>query len=533
MSTTAGTSRETDAEGLENGELPFLVMLELAVRDAEVIEELARHAEGDEREEFALSALKIGVLALKQARGRIDADVVRRESDRFLETLEGRLQDHSNVVHARLSGALKEYFDPQDGRFQERVNRLVCRDGELEQVIRRLVGSEDSELHKTLTGHFGQESPLMKLLSPDQTKGLLSVLRQTVDEQLAGQRDHLLKQFSLDNKDGALARFISELTENHGTLSEQLQDKIDSLAQQFSLNDEESALSRLVRNVERAQKTITNEFSLDDDNSALARLKREILVLMSEHRDMHQKFQEEVKIALESMAARKREAERSTRHGLEFEESVSRFLLEECSKAGDVGTPVGNTTGNIKNCKVGDVLIELGPDTAAAGARIVIEAKEQASCHLAAARSEIETARTNRGAEIGIFIFSKRCAPESMEPVTRYGQDVFIVWDAEDPASDIYLRVGLTLARALCVRGRQQSEGRKIDFTELDRAINEVEKRSGSLDEVTTWTETIQRNSEKILTRIRAARKALDTQVELLREKVDHLRENESERTEC
>jgi len=47
---------------------------------------------------------------------------------------------------------LKEYFDPKSGRLAERLGRLVKRDGELEQVLRRHVGGDSSELAQTLAG---------------------------------------------------------------------------------------------------------------------------------------------------------------------------------------------------------------------------------------------------------------------------------------------------------------------------------------------------------------------------------------------
>ncbi len=507
------------------GELPFSLPLELVVRDPEIIAELANYSEGAERLDFASHALRIGVLALKQARGRIDADLVRRESERMLGDLQRELNEHAQLVQGRLAGSLKEYFDPQDGRFHERVDRLIQHDGELEQLLRRQIGSEDSELGKTLTAHFGAESPLMKLLSPDQSRGLLASLRGTLDEQLQAQREHVLNEFSLDNKDSALSRLVAELVENHGAASGQLQEKIDELMRQFSLNEEESALSQLVRNVERAQKTITNEFSLDDEQSALARLKRELLTLMSEQQETTRKFQEEVKVSLESMAARKREQQKSTRHGLEFEDAVFEFVQREALKVGDVATFTGNTTGQIKNCKVGDCLIELGPDTAAPGELIAIEAKEKQGYQLATAREEIETARKNRDGQVGLFVFSKKSAPEGFEPLCRYGQDVFVVWDAEDSATDLYLQVGTSLARALCVRRRFEQEGQSVDFSDIDKSVLEIEKRASSLEEVATWTKTIQSNSEKILSRVSATRKSLQKHAEMLREKTDALKD--------
>ena len=45
----------------------------------------------------------------------------------------------------------------------------------------------------------------MKHLDPQQSEGLLAVLRASVETQLTQHRDHVLKEFSLDHKDGALA----------------------------------------------------------------------------------------------------------------------------------------------------------------------------------------------------------------------------------------------------------------------------------------------------------------------------------------
>ena len=101
-----------------------------------------------DRERFALAALRIGVLALRQARGRVDADLIQRETQRMLSGLEGQLAAHALHINEKLAGSLKEYFDPQSGRFPERVQQLVKEDGELEQLLRRQIGGEDSQLRE-------------------------------------------------------------------------------------------------------------------------------------------------------------------------------------------------------------------------------------------------------------------------------------------------------------------------------------------------------------------------------------------------
>jgi hypothetical protein len=506
-------------------DLPYSLPLELTVQDSETIAELCAFAEGDAREQFALKALRIGVLAMNQARGQIDTEAIRRESDRLIENMEGRLNEHANLVHERVTARLKEYFDPENGRFQERVERLVKQDGELEVLLRRQIGGEDSELCKTLTAHFGEESELMKLLSPDQSRGLLAAMRQTLDEQLTAQREHVLKQFSLDEKDGALCRFIEELESRQGELTQDLHAKIDDVVKEFSLDEENSALSRLVRNVDRAQLTITKEFSLDDENSALARLKRELLTLLKEQSETNRAFQEEVKVALGEMVARKEERGRSASHGLDFEDAVFECIQREAQSVGDIATRTGNTTGRIKNCKVGDYVVELGPESAAPEVRITIEAKEKDGYQLATARQEIETARKNRDAQVGIFVFSGKTAPEGVKWLDRFGNDVFVIWDAENADTDLYLNVGLSLARFLCFRSKKREKGQGADLNEIDKAILEIEKRAGSLEQIKKWTDTIRSSSEKIDKEVRLSRKSLLKQIEVLTQKMDALKE--------
>jgi hypothetical protein len=503
VSTDALTGSLPNATDVEK--LPPSLVLELRVDDSDTIAELVRHPAGDPREQFGARALRIGVLALRQARGVIDGETIRREGERLIVSLQHTLDGHSARLNDRIASELSRYFDPQGGHLQERLDRLLRKDGELEATLLRHVGGEDSELCKTLASHFGSDSPLMRCLSPDQSKGVFAALREVLEKQLEAQRHHVLSQFSLDNSESALCRFIGELTRRDTELTKGLHGKIDEVVREFSLDEETSALSRLVRNVDTAQKTITAEFSLDgeqsalsklkrllentnksidshlsldDEHSALARLSREMRKLIDDQGESSRKFQEEVKSTLQSMSVRRAESERSTRHGIEFEEALYQQVQRESQKVNDEAEATGNTTGLIKNCKIGDVVVKLSPDSAAPDARVVVEAKQKEGYTIGEARAEIEVARRNRQAEVGLFVFSKRTAPAGLEPLLRYGNDVFVVWDVDDAASDLYLKTGLTLSRALCVRSHVQKEGATADFASIDTAILEIEKRA-------------------------------------------------------
>ena len=152
------------------------------------------------------------------------------------------------------------------------------------------------------------------------------------------------------------------------------------------------------------------------------------------------------------------------------------------------------------------------------------EAKQQAGYTLSDALGEIEIARKNRGAEVGLFVFSARTCPEGLEPLARYGNDVVVVWDAEDSHSDIALVAGLSVARAICAQHQVKREGEAADFEAIDRAILEIEKQVGGLDEITKYAHTIKGSSEKILKRSGLMHAALDDQLQLLTEKVRDLK---------
>jgi hypothetical protein len=243
--------------------------------------------------------------------------------------------------------------------------------------------------------------------------------------------------------------------------------------------------------------------------------------VLSEKDKRNAEFQRDVTAALESIKAKREEAQRSTTHGIDFETRVTDFVLLDAERRGDIAELTGSKVGAIKNSKVGDAVVELGPDSSAEGVRFVVEAKESASYDLVKARKEIETARQNRMAAVGLFVFSKATAPTTYEPLFRIGQDVFVVWDSEDLGNDVILRSGISLAKALCVRQAKARNAEAAEFGTIDKAILAIEKEAGRLGEMRRWTETIKSNSGKILDEIRKMSDGLEKQVGVLRNAIE------------
>lgn len=490
--------------------------IELSIKDSGLIEAIMQYPEGRVRNEYILKCLKIGSMAIKNAEGQVDAQTVRDEGGRLLAEMEHQLSIHRQSLTEQMTSSLKEYFDPSSGRLNERMEALLAKDGELERVLRAQVGGEDSTIAKTLADHLGEKSPIFKVLNPSESDGILQSMSGVLEKVLEEDREDILKEFSLDNTDSALSRLTRELQENHGKMTGNLQDSMKELIGEFSLDNDESALSRLVKQVESAQQKISSEFSLDTDSSALARMKKELMDVLSAQKEDSARFQMEIRESIASLQTRKAEAARSTQHGKEFESELFNLIRDLAANSGDIASSTGNKTGLIKNCKVGDYVVELGPEHMAAGARIVLEAKDSSAYDTAKALAECDTARKNRSADIGVFVFSKATAPEGLDALTRYGDDILTIWDIDDPDTDLFPKVALSLAQSLCTRKQVEGQGQKIDIDEMDRAIREVEKQASALDEISTWTKTIKSNSEKIIGKVGNIQNKLAKKIDVL-----------------
>src|SRR5258708_4907082 len=172
----------------------------LPVNDPEGLAEL-RHRGEDERVRYALAALRVGVLALRAASGQIDAAAIREAGQVLVGEVRELLSERATETTERITSALTQYLDPQSGLLPQRLQALVREDGELERLLRAHVGANDSLLARSLAVHLGEGSPIFKLLSPTDAHGLRAQLGKTLEDALADQRKHILREFSPDRRD--------------------------------------------------------------------------------------------------------------------------------------------------------------------------------------------------------------------------------------------------------------------------------------------------------------------------------------------
>jgi hypothetical protein len=505
------------------------LLLTLEVSDPEVVGELEKQAEGPARETYALAALRVGVLALRQASGQLDSAAVREAGQEILRELSEVLADRGSEITGEITIALRQYFDPSTGTLPQKIESLIRNDGDLERVLRAHLAPENSTIARALVAHLGEGSPLFKLLSPDDAHGLKSRIESMLKEVLEERQQKILREFSLDTEESALSRLVRKVRESNGDLTTDVRAQVEALIGEFSLDKPDSALSRLVGKVEIAQEMIGKSLTLDDEGSSLSRLKRELQTTIDELVRSNADFQSDVREALAKLQSHREAAAQSTLHGLAFEDQLGQLLDAETRRLNDIHESCGATTGTISHCKTGDFVTTLGPDSAAPGAHIVWEAKSNKSYGVAEALREIDHARKNREAQVGIFVFAQSAAPDGLEPFARYGNDLVVVWDSDDGSTDLYVRAALSVARALVVRETQQSAESEQALKAIELSTRAIEKQIEHLGQIRTWAETVKNNGERIADRASHMNEALVREVEELNRQLAALKAKAAE----
>lgn len=488
--------------------------LTFSVQDPDVIAEVQRRAEGPQREEYLRTALRIGVLALRQAGGTIDAETVRKEGELLVKEVEKRLSTHAQSLGNKIETELSMYLDPESGHFQQRVRELVAADGKLAGLLRSHVEGDTSTLAKQLAAAVGQSSPLMKHLDPDNKQGLVETITRIAEARLEAQSKKVLGEFDLNNEQGALKRLISQIETN------------------FNPENPKAALGVLKAALTKTQEQIRTDLSMDVPSSALSNLHAQLKKQIDQLAQNQSKFQTEVATVLAEVRGAKAERAVSPSGGFDFEQAVGDVLRERVTALGDLFESVGEQTGNVPRSKVGDHVQTLGAESAAAGVKVVYECKRADNYSLGKALAELDEARRNRAAEVGVFVLaassvrgSARMQSEFSHVISRHGNDIVAVWDESDPGQAVVVDAVVTLARALAVRdasnGSSESE---TDWDALDKALNDVQRQIDYFEEMSGWCSNIKRDAKKIEDRLGLVEEALKRDLSRLNHELEALR---------
>lgn len=294
-------------------------------------------------------------------------------------------------------------------------------------------------------------------------EGLLSRTAQS-NERAAATLDQLLRQNFADG-DGRLPRTLEKFLGDKG----QLQGFVSDL---FDESRRDSAIGRM--------KLLLGTY-FDGDASRLAQLldptrmgsplhqfRREV---SDEFARLHERL-----VAIEAAAAaRGAERAKSAAKGADFEDLLEAMLGDIARGPGDLVDRTGDATGTGLRSKKGDFVITLNPvQTQGCELRIVVEAKDRAISGREM-REEIRAAKANRGAAVGLVVFTPRHAPSGIAPFDLRAGDVYCVVDPEapDPAT---LEAAVRLARLHALLTLREAEV-EIDAPAIQAALSGVREQ--------------------------------------------------------
>jgi hypothetical protein len=173
--------------------------------------------------------------------------------------------------------------------------------------------------------------------------------------------------------------------------------------------------------------------------------------------------------------ARSQERARGTAKGGDFETVVETVLADAAMSSGDALEATGTIQGDSIRSKCGDFVLTLDPGfTRGACVRVVVEAKNR-SMTLANLASELDQAKANRDAAVGLAVYSRNAAPAGVAPLTVFRNHVFCVLD-EDGSDPTALLVALRVARILAL-GRAGTSAAMIAAEEVLESINLIRDR--------------------------------------------------------
>ena len=281
------------------------------------------------------------------------------------------------------------------GEMDQRVRRSV--DEALEEAM-RLVQQVVEEARRSLTDS----------LDPDQRSSIIA----RASAELTSWREGFLRSVdpaSADSHTGRLVRHLEQLLGPGGQLERRLTEALDPHA----------------------------------DGSGLAQLAASLDQRLTELRDL----------VAEQRGAR-REAERGTAKGVEYEDAVEEALRAAARAMGAVVERTTRTPGALAgDALVGDYVLTL-PE----GWRVVVEAKNVRSLSLTGGDgilAELDRAMANRQADAAICVSAGEAFPQEVGPFGVYGKRVLVVDDGDGTMLWVALR--WTLA-SLAASGRTTVE---------------------------------------------------------------------------
>lgn len=473
----------------------------------------------EDRNALAVDAWTVGLRALSNAYREARESRLQDIGKTVLEDMDSQLKSMLALQEKQLRDALAQFFDPTSGEVTRRLKDFVDDRGELARFLEKHVGAENSTLAQALARQVGENSELFKKLSPTDKEGLIHVLEERLGEVMASSEQQVARALDPMAEDSPVSRFLKSLQERLKNAEQSQAELLTQALKAIDANDETSLINRLAKETRDAKTSLLKAINPQDPDSPLGTMKTALESMLEkegvsakEFREKQERRQHELEVLVKEALARfetKKQHDSNSAHGgATFEDSVVEFVAAAASGNSYLVEATGGQAGNIPRNKVGDVVIHFTEESAFKGCKVVIEAKHDRSYTVAKSLEELETARKNRGASVGMFVMSASHAPAGFPEFARYGSNILVTWDQEDGLSDHRFRAALTAA--LCLATRKEKVADEGDVQALERVRIDIEKQLERLSKIQKWNDSIKGNAEKIEKEIHLSEKGLN-----------------------
>jgi hypothetical protein len=284
------------------------------------------------------------------------------------------------------------------------------------------------------------------------------------NERAAGALDEVLRQNFADG-DGRLPRTLETFLGDRGRLQAFVTDLFDE-------SKRDSAIGRM-------RELLGSYFDGDASRLALlldpTRMHSPLHQFRSEVSDGFSKLHERLTAIEAAASARASERAKSTAKGGDFEDLLEAMLGDVARGSGDLLDRTGTEAGDVIRSKKGDFVLTINPaQTAGTELRIVVEAKDRAMSGRQM-RDEIREAKTNRGAAVGLVVFTPDHAPTGIAPFDVRAGDVYCVVDPGAPEAGT-LEAAVRLARLLAQLSLRD-QAVEVDASAIRQALDGVREQ--------------------------------------------------------
>lgn len=465
-----------------------------------------------QRRGFVTDAWTIGLRAIMNAHRNAEEARLADVGKTILNDVDRELQGYVTRQRDLLVEILKRYFDPNDGQVAIRIEGFLKDGGDLTRAMEKYLAPEHGALARTLARELGENSPLLKRLSPTDNEGIVHVIETRISLALEQNQSSMAKALDPLHEDGAVARFLATLRHDLEQADSDRTKQLAAVVKALDANDEASLLSRLMRETQGARLAFVKAMNPDEPGSPLAVLKSSLETLLEKHaksqaevmaglEERQQKLDLYIRESVARLDERRRGEARSARGGATFQDAVLRFMQRTVQGAPLVVDNVGDVVGALSGRKVGDHVLRFNGESLFAGSALVVEAKHDASYTVTKALAELEVARSNRSAQVGLFVMARSHAPVGFPEMARYGCDILVTWDADDDSTGPYLHAAVILGLALASRQhRPADEGNVEALADIEHRINQELRRHETMHKL---AESIRKDAEKLSEELR------------------------------